>query len=77
MADTQFPLRFARAMAYVSIVVASVCAFTESPSTLGETRVVDELNPPWGAVGQINAPSGSVAIPLPNWIDLSAAHKCP
>jgi len=54
VADTQLFVRFARGMAYVLIVVASVCAFTESPSVLGETRTVDELNPPWGAVGQIN-----------------------
>jgi len=54
VADIQSRIRFALAMACVSVVIANVCAFAESPSALGDTRTVDELNPPWGAIGQIN-----------------------
>jgi protease YdgD len=54
VAEIQSRIRFALAMACLSVVVAYVRALPESPSALGDTRTVDELNPPWGAVGQIN-----------------------
>jgi protease YdgD len=45
-------------VAGVSFLLASVCAFAQSPprdvSGDGDRRVIQELSPPWGSVGQVN-----------------------
>ena len=54
----KFCARGSLGVACVSFLLASVCAFAQSlPRDMsgdGDRRVIEDLSPPWGSIGQVN-----------------------